>query len=136
MSSDKGLRRTEKTAVVRLRERTNRSLNVGDIIDTGKWLAMLKEIAPNLARVALLANPKGTAYEYFLRNATAAASSLGIEIISSPHSLRTLPAIQKIRGATFPRARGFGAALLKIDTAMAETRASAALCEFLAEAPQ
>jgi putative ABC transport system substrate-binding protein len=49
----------------------------------GKWLAMLKEIAPNLARVALLANPKGTAYEYFLRNATAAASSLGIEIISS-----------------------------------------------------
>ena len=50
----------------------------------GKWLVMLKEIAPNLARVALLANPKGTAYEYFLRNATAAASSLGIEIISSP----------------------------------------------------
>src|SRR5215469_341381 len=50
----------------------------------GKWLAMLKEIAPNLARAALLANPKGTAYEYFLRNATAAASSLGIEIISSP----------------------------------------------------
>ena len=50
----------------------------------GKWLAMLKEVAPNLARVALLADPKGTAYEYFLRNATAAASSLGIEIISSP----------------------------------------------------
>jgi putative ABC transport system substrate-binding protein len=50
----------------------------------GKWLAMLKEVAPNLARVALLANPKGTAYEYFLRNARAAASSLGIEIISSP----------------------------------------------------
>ena len=50
----------------------------------GKWLAMLKEIAPNLSRVALLANPKGTAYDYFLRNATAAASSLGIEIISSP----------------------------------------------------
>jgi putative tryptophan/tyrosine transport system substrate-binding protein len=50
----------------------------------GKWLVMLKEVAPNLARVALLASPKGTAYDYFLRNATAAASSLGIEIISSP----------------------------------------------------
>jgi putative tryptophan/tyrosine transport system substrate-binding protein len=50
---------------------------------TGKWLAMLKEIAPSLARVALLANPKGTAYDYFLRNATAAAPSLAIEIISS-----------------------------------------------------
>jgi putative ABC transport system substrate-binding protein len=51
---------------------------------SGKWLAMLKEIAPSLARVAILANPKGTAYDYFLRNATAAAPSLAIEIISSP----------------------------------------------------
>ena len=50
----------------------------------GKWIAMLKEIAPKLARVALLANPKGTAYDYFLQNATVAASSLGIEIISNP----------------------------------------------------
>jgi putative ABC transport system substrate-binding protein len=51
---------------------------------TGKWLAMLKEIAPSLARVAVLANPKGTAYDYFLRNAMAAAPLLAIEIISSP----------------------------------------------------
>ena len=51
---------------------------------TGKWLAMLKEIAPSLARVALLANPKGTNYNYFLQNATAAASSLAIEIVSNP----------------------------------------------------
>ena len=28
----------------------------------GKWLAMLKEIAPNLARAALIANPKTTPY--------------------------------------------------------------------------
>ena len=33
---------------------------------TGKWLAMLKEIAPHLARAALLGNPKTTAYDYFL----------------------------------------------------------------------
>src|SRR5262249_44602518 len=51
---------------------------------TGKWLAMLKEIAPSLARVALLANPKGTNYNYFLQNATAAAPSLAIEIVSNP----------------------------------------------------
>ena len=49
---------------------------------TGKWLAMLKEIAPSLARVMVLANPKGTAFEYFLRNATTAAPSLAIEIVS------------------------------------------------------
>jgi putative tryptophan/tyrosine transport system substrate-binding protein len=45
---------------------------------------MLKEIAPSLARVALLANPKGTNYNYFLQNATAAAPSLAIEIVSNP----------------------------------------------------
>jgi putative tryptophan/tyrosine transport system substrate-binding protein len=50
----------------------------------GKWVAMLKEIAPRLARAALVANPKVTAYDYFLRAAEAAAPSLGIEIVPSP----------------------------------------------------
>jgi putative ABC transport system substrate-binding protein len=30
---------------------------------TGKWLAMLKEIAPGLSRAALIANPKRTPYD-------------------------------------------------------------------------
>jgi putative ABC transport system substrate-binding protein len=50
----------------------------------GKWLAMLKEIAPHLARVALIAGPRTTAYDYFVRNAQAAGSSLGIEIAPTP----------------------------------------------------
>jgi len=50
----------------------------------GKWLAMLKEIAPRLARVALVAGPKTTAYDYFMRNAKAAGSSLDIEIVPTP----------------------------------------------------
>jgi putative tryptophan/tyrosine transport system substrate-binding protein len=50
----------------------------------GKWLAMLKEIAPRLARAALLANPKTTAYDYFLRAAEAAAPSLAIELVPKP----------------------------------------------------
>jgi putative tryptophan/tyrosine transport system substrate-binding protein len=49
---------------------------------TGKWLAMLKEIAPRLTRAAFLANPKTTPYDYFLRTA-AAASSLAIELVPS-----------------------------------------------------
>ncbi len=49
----------------------------------GKWLAMLKEIAPRLARAALLANPKTTAYDYFLRSAQAAAPALAIELMPS-----------------------------------------------------
>jgi len=47
---------------------------------TGKWLAMLKEIAPNLVRAALVANPKtATYYDYYLQAAEAAAPSVGIE---------------------------------------------------------
>ena len=49
-----------------------------------KWLAMLKEIEPRLARVALVAGPRTTAYDYFVRNAEAAGSSLGIEIVPTP----------------------------------------------------
>jgi putative ABC transport system substrate-binding protein len=49
----------------------------------GKWLAMLKEISPRLARVAVLANSKTTAFDYFLRSAQGAAPSLGVEVIPS-----------------------------------------------------
>jgi putative ABC transport system substrate-binding protein len=49
-----------------------------------KWLSMLKEIAPRIERVALVANPKTSPYDYFLGAARAAASSLAIEIVPSP----------------------------------------------------
>jgi putative ABC transport system substrate-binding protein len=50
----------------------------------GKWLAMLKEIAPPLTRVALMGNPKTTAFDYFWRAAEAAAAPLAIEIMPTP----------------------------------------------------
>jgi len=47
---------------------------------TGKWLAMLKEVAPGLVRAAFVANPKtATYYDYFLRAGEAVAPSVGIE---------------------------------------------------------
>jgi putative ABC transport system substrate-binding protein len=49
-----------------------------------KWLAMLREIAPPLTRVALIGNPKTTAFEYFQRAAEAAAASLAIELVPTP----------------------------------------------------
>jgi putative tryptophan/tyrosine transport system substrate-binding protein len=55
-----------------------------DVGIAGKWLAMLKEIAPRLARAALVAGPRTTAYDYFVRNAEVAGSSLGIEIVPTP----------------------------------------------------
>ena len=50
----------------------------------GKWLTMLKEVAPHLARVAFVANPKFRGYGYFLQFAMAAASSLAIELVPTP----------------------------------------------------
>ena len=47
----------------------------------GKWLAMLKEVAPALARVGFVANPRVRGYEYFWRSAVASARALAIELI-------------------------------------------------------
>lgn len=50
----------------------------------GKWLGMLKEIAPQTARVALLGNPKTAVYfDYLLGAAQAIAPSLSIEAVPS-----------------------------------------------------
>jgi putative ABC transport system substrate-binding protein len=50
----------------------------------GKWLGMLKEIAPQTACISLLGNPKTAVYyDYLLHAAEAAAPSLGIEIVPS-----------------------------------------------------
>jgi putative ABC transport system substrate-binding protein len=49
---------------------------------TGKWLAMLKEIAPGLVRAAFVANSKtAISYDFYLRAGEAAAPSLRIESV-------------------------------------------------------
>jgi putative tryptophan/tyrosine transport system substrate-binding protein len=49
---------------------------------TGKWMAMLKEIAPRLTRVAFMINPKSAPfYNYYLRAAEPLSQSLGIELV-------------------------------------------------------
>lgn len=50
----------------------------------GKWLSMLKEVAPAIKRVALVGNPKTSAHEYFFQTSQAAAPALGIETVSMP----------------------------------------------------
>jgi ABC-type uncharacterized transport system substrate-binding protein len=50
----------------------------------GKWLAMLKEIAPRLTRVGLLGNPKTVPFDYFRGAAEAAAPSLAVELVPTP----------------------------------------------------
>jgi putative ABC transport system substrate-binding protein len=50
----------------------------------GKWLAMLKEIAPRVTRAALVINPKTSSFAHYLREAEAMASSLAIELVPNP----------------------------------------------------
>ena len=51
----------------------------------GKWLELLKEIAPRIARVAFLFNPATAPYaEYYLNPFKAAAASFGVEAIAAP----------------------------------------------------
>jgi hypothetical protein len=51
----------------------------------GKWLEVLKEIAPRVNRVAFLFNPAAAPYaEYYLVVFKAAAASLGMEAIAAP----------------------------------------------------
>jgi putative ABC transport system substrate-binding protein len=49
-----------------------------------KWLEMLKEIAPGVARAALLFNPATAPFEYYLNAVKAAARSFAVEAIAAP----------------------------------------------------
>jgi ABC-type uncharacterized transport system substrate-binding protein len=52
---------------------------------TGKWLEMLKEIEPQLARAAFVLNPKTAPnYDFYVRGAKVAAPSVGIEPVLTP----------------------------------------------------
>ena len=51
----------------------------------GKWLELLKGIAPRVARVAFLFNPATAPYaEYYMTPFKAAAASFGVEAIAAP----------------------------------------------------
>jgi putative tryptophan/tyrosine transport system substrate-binding protein len=61
----------------------------------GKWLELLKEIAPRVNRAALLFNPKTAPFvDYYLSPFKAAAISFGIEAIAAPvHDRAELDAV-------------------------------------------
>jgi len=51
----------------------------------GKWLELLKEIAPRVNRVAFLFNPAAAPYaEYYLNVFEASAPSLGMKVVAAP----------------------------------------------------
>ncbi len=51
----------------------------------GKWLGLLKEVAPGLARVAVMFNPDTSPQsKFFLRSIEAAAPVLGAQVVAAP----------------------------------------------------
>jgi putative tryptophan/tyrosine transport system substrate-binding protein len=61
----------------------------------GKWLGLLKEIAPRVARVAFLFNPATAPFaEFYLNPFKAAAPSFAVEAIAAPvHDTSSLEAV-------------------------------------------
>ena len=52
---------------------------------SGKWLELLKDVAPHVTRVALLFNPTTAPYaEYYLKPFKAAAASLAVDATAAP----------------------------------------------------
>jgi ABC-type uncharacterized transport system substrate-binding protein len=63
----------------------------------GKWLALLKEIAPRVMHVAVVGNPKTTPFDYFVRAAEAAAPSLAVTVTSG--TFETASDIERLIGS-------------------------------------
>jgi putative tryptophan/tyrosine transport system substrate-binding protein len=61
----------------------------------GKWIELLKEIAPRVARAALLFNPTtGPYFEYYVKSLNSAAASFGVEAIIAPaHDMSEVEAV-------------------------------------------
>ena len=76
----------------------------------GKWIGLLKEIAPRTAHVAMLFNPATTPQlKFYMPSIQAAASSLAIEANSAPVHAR-----DEIEGVIAAQARNPGGGLLVV----------------------
>ena len=59
--------------------------DVSEPTQAGKWVELLKEIAPRVARVAMLFNPESAPYaEFWLNPFKAAGAAFAVETISAP----------------------------------------------------
>jgi ABC-type uncharacterized transport system substrate-binding protein len=82
----------------------------------GKWVQLLKEVAPGIGRVALLYNPNGPTLEFFLPSIQAAASSLDIEV-----RVATVHARDEIEGVIAAQTRDPGAGVVVMPNAFNTT---------------
>ena len=80
---------------------------------SGKWVQLLKDIAPRTARVALLLNPAtGPPVKLFMPSIQAAASSLAIQVSAAPVQTK-----DEIEGVIAAQARNPGGGLIVMPAA-------------------
>jgi putative ABC transport system substrate-binding protein len=82
----------------------------------GKWVELLKQIAPGTARVALLFNPAGPPLQFFLPAIQAAASSSNVQA-----NVVTIHAKHEIEGVVAEQARDPGGGLIVMPNAFNTT---------------
>ena len=59
--------------------------NVSEPTQSGKWVELLKEVAPHVVRVAMLFNPASATYaDYWLKPFKAAAAAFAVDAIAAP----------------------------------------------------
>ena len=79
----------------------------------GKWVELLKEIAPRVMRVTLLSNQAtGTPLQFFMPSIQAAASSLAVQVSTAP-----VHAKDEIEGVIAAQARNPGGGLIVMPSA-------------------
>jgi putative ABC transport system substrate-binding protein len=79
----------------------------------GKWVQLLKEIAPNTVRLALLSNPAtGAPLEFYMPSIQAAASSSDVQV-----SVASVGAKDEIEGVIAAQARNPGGGLIVMPAA-------------------
>jgi putative ABC transport system substrate-binding protein len=59
--------------------------NVSEPTQSGKWVELLKDVAPHVVRVAMLFNPASATYaDYWLKPFKAAAAAFAVDAIAAP----------------------------------------------------
>jgi putative ABC transport system substrate-binding protein len=89
---------------------------VDDAALGGKWVELLKQIAPSTQRVPLLFNPSGPPLEFFMPSIQAAASSISIQV-----NPITIHAKNEIEGVIVAEARDPGGGLVVMPNAFNTT---------------
>ena len=80
---------------------------VDESAEGGKWVQLLKQIAPDTARMALLFNPAGPPLQFFMPSIQAAASSLNV-----PVNVVAIYAKEGIEAVIAAQARDMGGGLI------------------------